>query len=41
MGDAPKVSAIIAILDVICLIATITTHVIIKKKHYIIKKDSH
>lgn len=41
IGDIPMASAIAAILGVICLIIAITTHVVIKKKHYIIKKDSH
>lgn len=41
IGDAPKASVIIAILGIICLIIAITAHVVIKKKHYVIKKDSH
>ena len=41
IGDMPKASAIAAILGAICLIIAIIAHVIIKKKHYVIKKDSH
>ena len=41
IGDAPKASVVIAILGAICLIIAITTHVVIKKKHYIVKKDLH
>lgn len=43
IGDIPMASAIAAILGAICLIIAITTHVIIKKKHYVIKnkKDLH
>lgn len=41
IGDEPEASAIAAILGAICLIIAITTHVVIKKKHYVIKKDSH
>ena len=41
VGDMPKASVVIAVLGVICLIIAITAHVVIKKKHYIIKKDSH
>ena len=41
IGDMPKASVVIAVLGVICLIIAITAHVVIKKKHYIIKKDSH
>ena len=39
--DAPKASIIIAVLGAICLIIAIIAHVTIKKKHYVIKKDSH
>lgn len=43
IGDMPKASAIAAVLGAICLIIAITAHVVIKKKHYVIKnkKDLH
>lgn len=41
IGDESKASAIAAILGAICSVIAITAHVIIKKKHYIIEKDSH
>ena len=41
IGDIPMASAIAAILGAICLAIAITAHVVIKKKHYIIKKDLH
>lgn len=41
MGDMPKASAIAAVLGAICSMIAITAHVIIKKKDYVIKKDSH
>lgn len=41
IGDIPIASAIAAVPGAICLIIAITTHVVIKKKHYVIKKDLH
>lgn len=41
IGDAPKASVVIAVLGAICLAIAIIAHVVIKKKHYVIKKDLH
>lgn len=41
IGDEPKTSAIAAVLGAICSMIAIAAYVIIKKKHYIIEKDSH
>lgn len=41
IGDELTASIIAAILGAICSVIAITAHVIIKKKDYVIKKDSH
>lgn len=41
INDELTASVIVAVLGAICSVIAITAHVIIKKKHYIIEKDSH